>query len=198
MAKKNLIEGEAVSTIANLPALRREFQKNEMPPKKLLMLKEKLLSLHADSLCSKDESKLLESIIKRARNKSKDVGGTPVPDKELQIINEIEILRCTDKCFVKTETPPQALYFQPGQICDFYKDEETERYVVFIKYNIRPEWQMSRDLVLKEQRGHFASEEDYPKTKEALHRIDINEHFFNQWFQVEEDLLAEKEKEYVF
>lgn len=182
--------------IENLIGLKREFQKNEMAPRKLVALKNKLVELYNVKTINAPEQELMEIIFKKERKNG------VIIDKHLELFNRIEMARCTDICRVKTDDVPRTHYLYKDQLCKFYKDDDADKFVVFVERKIPPEWQMSRELVLKEHRGHFASEEEYPKEKTLIHRLNLSEKEFKAWFDFEEDLLSEPtkkvEEEYQF
>lgn len=185
---------KAEGNIPNLAALSKEFQKNEMEPRKLVALRGRLIELFKGKKITGDEQKLMEMILKRERLKG------VIADANLEIINRLEMERCEETCIVRTDDVPRVHHLFRDQICKFYKDNDNERYVVFVERKIPTEWQMTRDLVLKEQRGHFADESEYPKEKTLIHRLNLKEKEFKAWFDFNEDLLSEtkKEEEYTF
>lgn len=183
------------SSIENLDSLSREFRKG-MLPRKLVMLKARLVELYSKNKINKEEKDLLTLILKKERSR----GATPEGSYEVQVINQIEKALCTDKCLAISDGPPTHLITN-GKEYSYYQDFEADRYVVYIDHLIKPEWQMTRELVVKEARGHFADESEYPKERWDIKRISINEKEFKGWFEHVEDLLSESkdgEEEYTF
>lgn len=192
-AKETSAEGKG--NIENLASLAKEFETNRMEPRKVVALRSKLIELFKSEKITEQEQKLMETILKRERLKG------VISDANLEVINRIEMDRCTDKCRVKSDDVPRVHYLVKDMICKYFKDNENDRFVVFVERVIPPEWQMTRDLVLKEQRGHFADESAYPKEKTLVRRLYLKEAEFKAWFDFEEDLLSEKpaiEEEYTF
>jgi hypothetical protein len=184
------------ANIENLASLKKEFERGLMLPRKAIMLKARLIELFKMKAITEEEQVLMEVIFRREMVKGQ------IAESDLEFFNRIEMERCEDRCIVKTDSTPRTHHLTKDMVCRYYLDVDADRYVVFVEVKILPEWQMTRDLVLKEQRGHFADESEYPKTKIRVHRLTITQKEFDAWFDFEEDLLNEslpiKEKDYTF
>lgn len=198
MAKKENEQTDAISkaNIEGLPLLKKEFLKGLMNLRKLEVLKRRLIDLHAKKISTPEESELFEMILKKERLKGN------ISDANLEILNRIDMSRCTEKCRVIVDNAPRTHYLSKDMICLYYKDYDNDRFVVFVERKIPSEWQMSRELVLKEQRGHAADESEYPKERVLIHRLNLKEKEFKAWFDFEDNLEDLKEasitEEYTF
>jgi hypothetical protein len=182
--------------IVGLAALKKEFKSGKMPERKLIALRNKLLEVHKVSLHSEEEGDLMEAILVRERARST----ITMPDA--YVLHAIEQERCEEECEVKIENPPQVHHLSKGLKCKFFFHSDDDRYIVYVPRTVLPEHQMSRELILKEQRGHFADESAYPKEKILWHRLSLTQKEFNAWFDILNDsILSEeqpKEEEYKF
>lgn len=192
MAEKKA-EAKKDFNIENLESLQKEFVTNKMIPRKAEMLKIRLVELWTMKTLFPKEEILLELILKRERAKGN------ISDAHVEVLNRIEVKKCTEVARCKTADAPQVLYVKKDQLCKFFRQEpigaELLRFVVFVERDIPPEFQMTRELLLKEERGHHAAESEYPVSKQLLHRLELNEGWFNATFNIEEDLLSETIKE---
>lgn len=189
-------EGEEVKdNIDNLAAHAKEFATGKMDPKKALMLKLKLVSLWVAKTASDNESSLLETILRREFKRAQ------IEDKHLEILNRIEAAQCTKKARCKVDDAPRVFHVLKDQICSFKREDQDNRkkseagslyqYTIFVEKTIPPEFQMTKELLLKEERGHHAAESMYPKERIILHRLSLDDLWFDKIFDIEEDLLSE-------
>lgn len=200
------IEGEEVkNNIENLDAHAREFATNKMDPKKAMMLKLKLVSLWIAKTATDAELSLLETILSRELKRAQ------IEDKHLEVLNRIESAQCTEKARCKVDDAPRVFHVLKDQVCNFKREDQPNlkkqqagsvyQFTIFIEKTIPAEFQMSKELLLKEERGHHASEESYPKDRIIIHRLVLDDLWFFKIFDVEEDLLGSSESteaEYVF
>ena len=185
---------EVKDNINDLPLLRKEFERGQMQTRKLTALKAKLIELYMGEKQSANEFELMLMILKRDRLKGQ------LNDAHMELLNGIDIKKCEETCFVKVDNAPRVHHLSKDQVCRFYKDNDTDRFVVFVEIKVPPSHQMTYDLLMKEARGHFPSEDMYPKERIRLHRLDLTAKEFHAWFQINSDdiLAAEKPEEYTF
>ena len=186
---------EKKDTIADLQLLRKEFERGQMPLRKSTALKSKLIELHLASNQTKAEKDLMLIMLKRDRLKGS------LSDYHSEILNRIEVNVCDEKAVVKVDNAPRVHFLNKDMVCPFYKDSDADRFVVFVERRIPTDWQMSVELLKREERGHFASEDQYPKERKLLHRLALTQKEFDAWFDIlDQDLLKAEtlEKEYVF
>lgn len=190
------IEGEEVkNNIENLDAHAREFATNKMDPKKAMMLKLKLVSLWIAKTITDAELSLLETILSRELKRAQ------IEDKHLEVLNRIESAQCTEKARCKVDDAPRVFHVLKDQVCNFKREDQPNlkkaqagsvyQFTIFVEKIIPPEFQMTKELLLKEERGHHAAESMYPKERIILHRLVLDDLWFNKIFDVEEDLLSE-------
>jgi len=192
MSKKQpaLLDSKTAN-IENLDALTKEFKKGTMPPRKLSMLKNKLVDLFIKEMSTEAEQELMEMIFRRERTKSSII------DKHKDILAEIEAGRCTERCIVKAENPPIVHHLVKDEIYDYVYDFENERHVVFVKIAIPASHQMSVEAVLKEQKGHPVDPSEYKPTRYRYERRDYKAKEFAVWFDIyDEDILDKEEKKF--
>lgn len=200
MAKKIAkAEGEEVkNTIPELDALKKEYMRAAMPERKLLALRTKLVSLHLEEKVTEEELAFMELILKR------DAANGKIADTHYEVLNRLEMSRCEDECIVKTNDAPAVHYLHKDQVCKFTietDDKGISRFAVYVERKIPPEFQMTRDLIKKEERGHFADESEYPKERTLIHKLSLKKKEFDAWFDIVEDELArpiKQEIEYTF
>lgn len=198
-------EGDEVkNNIENLEALSQEFKTNKMAPRKSEMLKIRLVELWKAGSITEDEKTLAKYMLNREMKRGH------LEDKYLDVLNRIEAAECEEQCQCKVDDAPTVFRVKKGQVCSFRREDQTNikkaekgslfKHVVFVEEEIPPEHQMTKELLLKEERGHHASESMYPKTKTIMHRLQLDDVWFNKVFDVVEDLLSGKvkEEEYVF
>ena len=181
---------EKVEGIKNLPELKKEYLRGLMPPRKVIAFKEKLMSLYKSKEGSVAEAEMLETMLRKIRKTGNQID--PYYDRDTQIINWIERNKCTTRCTCVQDSLSGALFLTLGRTYFYKEDEDGERFTVYIEYDVPPEHQMTRELVLREQRGHFAAEGEYPKTRTDIRVLNIDAKRFNFMFEIEEDLLATK------
>jgi hypothetical protein len=198
-SKKRALIEEVIQdkNITGLAALKKEFKSGKMPERKLVALKNKLIQVYKSNLHSEEEGELMEAVLIRERARAT----ITMPDS--YILHAIEQERCEEECEVKIENPPQVHHLTKGLRCKHLFDSDADRFIVYVPRIVPPEHQMTRDLVLKEQRGHFADESAYPKEKVLWHRLSLTPKEFAAWFDViNESILDEakevKEEEYKF
>lgn len=182
-------------TIPDLQELRREFERAQMPLRKVMALKTKLVELHLADKQSKAEKELMMIILKRDRLKGS------LTDYNSELLNRIEVQGCEEKAVVKVDNAPRVHFLTKDLVCPYFKDNDKDRFVVFVERKIPPEWQMSIDLLMKEARGHFAPEDQYPKERTLLHRLDLTDREFHAWFDPQDsDILkaTKTEETYTF
>ncbi len=198
-AKVKIAAVSTLKPIANLAELRKEYVHGKMAPRKIIALKERLMAGYKSKEAPEEEMELLETILRKIRSKGSQVD--PQYDRDTQIINWIERNRCTMRCTCVQDSLSGALFLTLGRTY-FYKEiADGERYVVYVEYDVPPEHQMTRELVLKEARGHFANEDEYPKTRTDIRVLEIDAKRFAFMFQVDEDLLSETgspEEQFIF
>lgn len=193
-ATKSNEAGEVNGSIPELEALKKEYLRGGMPDRKLIALRTRLIELHLQETATEEELAFMELILKR------DAANGKIADTHYEVINRLEMSRCEDECIVKTTDAPVVHYLYKDQICKFtieQNDKGENRFIVFVERSIPPEFQMTRDLVLKEQRGHFADESEYPKEKKLLHKLNLKEREFYAWFDIVEDELSKPVKQEV-
>jgi hypothetical protein len=184
-------EKEVKENIKDLALLRKEFERGQMPMRKMMALRQKLVELHVAGNITSSEKDMMIIILKRDRVK----GG--ISDYHSEILNRIEVEKCEEEAYVKVDNAPRVHFLSKDQICRYFKDTDKDRFVVFVERSIPPEWQMTTDLLMKEMRGHFAPEDQYPKERKLLHRLDLTEKEFHAWFYPisNDELKAEKQEE---
>lgn len=184
MEKKTKPQEKTQGTIANLDDLRKEFLSGKMPEKKHIALRVKLISLFKEKKISEDEQKLMETILKKERIRN------TILTSDDYMLNAIESARLDTKCIVKTDDVPQVHHLKKDLVCPYYQDFDNERFIVYVPIEVPPEHQLSREIVLKEMRGHPVAEHEYPKTKILIHRLNLKQKEFDKWFEIiEEDIL---------
>lgn len=190
MAKKEETKGN----IEGLQALKKEFERGQMAPRKLTALRAKLVELHTAKKDTDEEQSLLVMILKRDRLKGS------ISDFNTELLNRIEIKKADEQAYVKVDNAPVVHFLSKDQKVKFFKDNDKDRFVVFVERKIPPSHQMTEELLLKEMRGHFASPDEYPKERILLHRLDLTVKEFNAWFQVidDNDLKPELEETFTF
>lgn len=185
----------AKDTIEGIELLEREYDRGKMPERKVLGLKAKLVELYRGKAISKNEMRLFMKILNR------EVAKGNISDEHYELFNRIEISKADEQCIVKVDDAPIVHFLTKGMICPFYKNHETDKYIIFIARKISPEWQLTKEVAMKRVNGHTIPEKDYPKEKELLHRISIGQKEFDAWFDYVEgdDALApEREQTYTF
>lgn len=198
-------EIESAGNIENFGALVKEFMSGKMIPRKSLMLKIRLVELWNAKKIKGDELKLLHTMLVREMKRAS------IDDKHLEVLNRIEEAKCTQKCRCVVDDAPRVFYVAKDQVYSFRREEQEDikkiqkgsqyQYVIFVEKIVPPEFQMTRELLLKEERGHHADESMYPKEKVLLHRLQLDDVWFNKIFDIEEDLLSEtveQEESYTF
>lgn len=196
MAEKK-VEAKKDFNIENLEALQREYITNKMIPRKAEMLRIRLEELWVSKTIFPKEEALLEIVLNRALAKS-----TIPKDREdacKEILYRIEVKKCNEIARCKTADAPRIFYVKLSQLCRFYRVEPTgagrAKFVLFMEKEVPPSHQMTPDVLTKIDLGHHVPEEMYPKTKTLLHRQELDENWFNTYFDIEEDLLVEKIEE---
>jgi hypothetical protein len=197
-AKKPIVksdDAESKGNIENLSALSREFASGKMIPKKALMLKLRLVELWNGKIITDSELVLLENMLTREMKRGQ------IEDKHLEVLNRIEQAQCTEKARCKVDDAPRVFFVNKDQVCSFKRHEQSNIkkieagsefvYTIFVEKTIPPEFQMTKELLMKEERGHHASEESYPKERIILHRLNLDDGWFDKIFEIEEDLLSE-------
>lgn len=193
-------EGEEVkNNIENLAGHAKEFASGKMDPKKAVMLKLKLVSLWIAKTITESELSLLETILSRELKRAQ------IEDKHLEILNRIEAAQCTETARCKVDDAPRVFHVLKDQICAFKREDQPNlkkveggseyQYTIFVEKTIPPEFQMTKELLLKEERGHHADESMYPKERILLHRLVLDDLWFDRIFDIEEDLLGETKEE---
>ena len=185
----------AKDTIEGIEILEREYDRGKMPERKVLGLKAKLVELYRGKIISKGEMRLFMKILNREVTKGN------ISDEHYELFNRIEIAKADEECIVKVDDAPIVHFLTKGMICPFYKNHETDKYVIFITRKISPEWQLTKEVAMKRVNGHTIPEKDYPKERELLHRLSIGQKEFDAWFDYVEgdDVLApEREQTYTF
>lgn len=207
MAKTKAKEVETTEEVKNniegLELLKKEYLKDLMPPRKVVALKNKLVSLYLEideetkkPKITEDEQELMELLFAHDRE-----AGT-LSGAHAEIINRIEYNRCEDECVVTIENAPQVLYLEKDLVCKFRKDHLKKRYHVYVPRQIQSDFQYSLDLARKLDRKIPVAEDEYPKAKTLIHYINLNQKEFKAWFvEVENELQAidtEAEEVYTF
>lgn len=188
---------EAKANIAGLADLAKEYATGKMVEKKAIALRVRLIQLFKEGIATPEEFALMETILKRERNRG------AISSRDNYMLNEIENGRCEARCVVKTDNPPQVHHLFKGLECKYKQDAETERFHVYVPRVIPVEHQMTREILMKEERGHFPAEEFYPKPKTVIHKLTLKPKEFDSWFEmIDEDILAvdssAKEEVYTF
>lgn len=201
MAKKKI---EATpGNIENLSALEKEYKTGKMISRKAIVLKQRLKELWDAGKITEAELDLFRYIMKRELLK-----GT-ISDLYLQVINKIESEECELSCVAKDIPSESVMYITKGDTYKYFVEDEQDpdrlekgiqfKYTIFVKRYIKPEFQLTRELVLKEDRGHHINENEWPKEKVLLHRLTLNEKWFEKYFDTDKDILTtESEKEEVY
>jgi hypothetical protein len=195
MAKAEIKE-EIKDNIVGLPLLQKEFERGVMIDRKVIALRQKLLDLHTSGMESPSEHNLLVVMLKRDRLKSK------ITDANTEILNRIEIAKTTEKAYVKVDHPPRVHDLVKDMVCKYYKDNEHDRFIVFVEKTIPPRHQLTEELAYAEERGAPFPLDQYPKAKKQLKRLDLTSKEFHGWFEIldeENDLKPDKvEEAYTF
>lgn len=180
--------------IEGIHALRKEWENGRMDERKLVALRNKLIELYVGNIANDDEKSLAIDILKRDRSRGR------ISDFNMELLNRNEINKCKESCFVKIDSAPVVHHLKKHQVCRFFRDVENERYVVFVEREIPTSFQMTEDLIKREERGHFPKEEEYPKPRKLLHRLDLKAREFNAWFEIEDEgiLKPQIEEKYTF
>ena len=195
MATKKPVEVIADGNIKNLAMLKAEFVRGIMIPRKLVVLKNRLIELYHSKEITISEQDLMELILRRERGQGK------IEEIYEEQLNVIEQSRCEDLCRVKTADAPRVHYLTLDQVCKFEHDADTNRYYIYVDIVVPPEWQMSRETVLKENRGHPTTADDYKPARIRVKRLNLTPKEFNAWFDIESDLLnvqAQEEQAFQF
>lgn len=194
MAKASVEKVEVKPSIENLAGLKKEFLRSEMNPRKSTMLKLRLVELHTAGSIHPEELELMELIFKRERSQGK------IEENHLERLCRLERDRCTDTCIVKTADAPSVHKLHKDQVCKMYIDHDNGRYVVFVDDVIPTEHQLTREIVIKQERGHPVPPEAYPPPRVIVRRLNLKKKEFDQWFEIEENLLKpiETEESYSF
>lgn len=191
--KAKIVAEEAGGNIPGLAALKKEFQMNKMPPKKVHALKEKLRELTDKETATEDEWQFLETILRKQRSHNLQKRAN-IEDKDKFWINAREASRLEEKCIVKSSSVPLVLKMPEGLECKFEYDSDNLKYIVYSPEIIAPEMQIKISTRRKEDKGHPIDPSEYPAPKEIIHRHVLPEKEFHAWFDVMEDLLADQDE----
>jgi hypothetical protein len=190
------------NNIENLEALKEEFLRGnlvkgkrvQMPERKLIALREKLVSLFKTQKSTPAEQELMEAILRRDRDR-----GSILTSNEY-LLNGIENERCETFCIVKTDDTPPVHHLSKHLRCGFIYDPEFNdkknkpdsigRYYVYVPVTVPTLHQLKNSTVLKENRGHTPDPSEYPEPYVKIHRIGFKEREFNAYFEEEEDVLG--------
>jgi hypothetical protein len=193
MAKeKKTTEGEEVKgNIENLAALRAEYLrvKNGMPTQKANALRKKLIELFTKGIITEDEQDLMETILRRERNKN------TIASKDNYLLNKIENDRLTDEAIVKSDNVPGVLHLKKDLKCRYFYDDEYNdgkgkedsvgRFFVYVPRTIKPLHQLTEDQAYKKIEGRLEPSE-LPKERIVIHRIGLRHKEFERWFEPED------------
>lgn len=184
--------------IPGLDLLKKEYHTGKMPPRKLVALRVKLISLVKEEKATEDEQEFMEAILRRERS----LGRILSSDKYL--LNKIEFDRCEDKAFVKTDDAPVVHHLKKDMECKYVYDPEFNdgkakedsigRYYVYVPRVIPTEYQLSNATALKELKGHPTDPSEYPAPKILIHRLALKKKEFERWFEVEDEDILNPEK----
>lgn len=197
MARKEAkeIEEKIEGNIPAIDELKKEYVSGKMPDRKQVALRTRLVSLFMDKLITEKEQELMEIILKRERVKA------TISSRDEHLLNQIESDRCEEKAIVKTDDAPVVHYLRRDMVCNFARDLEKDKFIIYVPRVIPTDHQLSVETVRKEMKGHPTTESDYPPPRKIIHRIVISKNEFKKWFEVEdEDILkpVQKEAEYTF
>lgn len=207
---------EKKPNIENLAALKKEFVEGNrdarghripMPDRKLVALRQKLVSLFHSKAITEEEQELMEAILRKDRS----LGRIATSDEYL--LNKIESERCDQVCIVKSENTPVVHHLSQHLECKFKYDPEYNdgknkpdsigRYYVYVPRTIPTDHQLKNATVRKENLGHPTDPSEYPEPKVLIHRLGLRQREFDAWFEIDQDYLsmegaAVKEAEYTF
>lgn len=190
-----MAKAEAKENIKDLSLLQREFERGMMEDRKLIALRQKLIDLHIAGTSNPGEHNLLVAVLKRDRLK----GRLEDIDANMEILNRIEVEKATEKAYVKIDHPPRVHHLTKNKVCKFFKDNDTDKFVVYVEITIPATHQMTEELIYAEMRGHFKSPDEYPKPKVRLQRLDLQPREFHAWFNIiSDDDLAPTKREEVY
>lgn len=162
--------------IENLSKYELEYDRGQMKERTVIAIKTKLSELFRSEKITPKERNFFVKILKR------EVAKGTISDEHNELFNRIDMKKATGKCVVKVDDAPVVHFLLKDMECDFYKNHDTDKYIIFIKRKIPAEWQMPKELVLKRLNGHTIPEKDYPKERELIHRISISQREFDAWF----------------
>ena len=125
-----------------------------------------------------------------------------IDEYSLERLSRIEMAKCTDSCRVKADDASLRLFhLQPGQVCKYRIDDDSGRYYVYFNKTIKSMDQISKEIRLREERGHFPDPDSYPKDRLDAQQRSFNEKEFLHLFEVEDENALEyygKENRVVF
>ena len=184
---------EKSKNIEGLEELRVEYLKNKMPDRKVLALRNKLISLHLENVITEREKELMILILYRERK-----NGT-ISNAHVELLNRIEIDDVDGECVVSRDDAPHFLYLTKDLVCKYKHLPLDNRFIVFVPRKIRSDFQYSMELAQKLERKLPVDESEYPKERELIHRLDLSEVEFNAWFiTVEDELKPKVDREEVY
>lgn len=193
--KSNDEKSEVKFNIAEIIALAKEYRTGQMPDRKSIVLKNKLVELYGDSKVTmfKPESELLELML--YHDKKRGV----ISNAHAEVLNRIEMATAEDVCFVHAEYTPMALYLEKGKECKFKFDPMDKRYEVFVPVVMQSDMQYSMELARKLEQKLPVSADEYPKQKTRIHKLELSENEFKAWLTpIEDELKASKVEEEVY
>jgi|DEB0MinimDraft_4_1074332.scaffolds.fasta_scaffold14982_2 hypothetical protein len=105
------------------------------------------------------------------------------------LLNEIEESECTKVCECTNRIPSGGSFAEEGQEYKYksYYDESRNKevFVVFVKREIAPEDQISKELAWKMSQGFMPTMDDYAPAKTQVRRVAMVESEFNKYFKIE-------------
>ena len=179
VVKKTLAKKE--SNFTNFKSLKNEYLKGKMPERKLIAFKLKLKDLWSSGKILKEEKELFLAVLKRERAK----GNISMIDAYL--LHEYESERCDEICFVSTDDAPYVHHLKKGLECKYERDIEKDRFNVYVPRLVPVEHQLSKEIVIRENKGHPVDASEYPQERVLIRRLHLKPEEFNAWFELSAD-----------
>lgn len=192
---KTTTKGKALKTttstanLENYAQLYKEFDSNKMEDRKRVALRNKLVSVYRANTIDDTERTFLRRMLVRERSRRE------LSEPHMLILNEIEQIEYSKKCFVKHPNAPKNLKLKLDTECKYYYGPElgsdgAGRFIVYVPEIIKPEWQVDMPTAMKMMQGHEIPANKLPPEKILWWRLELKTKEFERWFRyADEDLL---------
>jgi hypothetical protein len=170
-----------------------------MLPRKEVLLKLRLTQMWKDKTIDKPQETLFKTMLHRERVLGK------LGTEHEQILYSIEVKECDLTCTCKRDDVHPGFYLKIGatyrckrmdqQMLKKLEKGILHQYVIFVDYEVPPEFQLTKALIIKRDLGHPISPEDYPTTKIQLKRLDMDENWFKSMFDLDDEISLSDDSE---